>query len=134
MAGGKGNYLSGKLLDLIFGNTAYVVPTTIYIALYTAMPSGTGGGTEVTGGGYARVAVPNDVAHWPNQSGGVKVNGQDIDFGSASADWGTIVGAAAWDALTSGNELYWGPFISPVAVLNGNSFKVASGGATFTEA
>ena len=48
------DYLENKVLGHVFGGTAYTAPTTLYVALYTVAPSDTGGGTEVSGGGYAR--------------------------------------------------------------------------------
>ena len=56
------NYLEQKLLDHIYNEVAYSVPTTIYVALYTDDPTDADVGTEVTGGSYARVLV--------NESGG----------------------------------------------------------------
>ena len=51
---GFSDYLEDKVLDHVFGGNAYTAPTTLYVALYTVAPSDTGGGTEVSGGGYAR--------------------------------------------------------------------------------
>lgn len=133
MPGGKGNYLSNKILDYVLSGVSYTPPATVYIALYTATPSGSGGGTEVTGGSYARIAVTNNATNFPAASGQSKSNGTLIDFGTASADWGTIVAAAVYDASSSGNELYWGPFPTTRTVLNGDSFKIPIGGGVFTE-
>ena len=51
---GFSDYLEDKVLDHVFGGTAYTAPTTLYVALYTVAPTDTGGGTEVSGGAYAR--------------------------------------------------------------------------------
>ena len=51
---GFSDYLEDKVLDHVFGGTAYTAPTTHYVALYTVAPTDTGGGTEVSGGAYAR--------------------------------------------------------------------------------
>jgi len=48
------NYAEDKLRDHLLGITAYTMPTDVYLALYTAAPDETGGGTECTGGSYAR--------------------------------------------------------------------------------
>lgn len=133
MASGKGNYLSGKLLDYVLSVASFTPAATVYVALYTVMPSGSGGGTEVTGGSYARVAVTNNATNWPAQTAQTKNNGAVIDFGTATADWGTIVGAAIWDASSSGNLYYWGPLTVSRTVLNGDSFKIPVNGATITE-
>src|SRR5205085_11421592 len=105
------------LLDHVFGggaatSSAYTAPATLYVAVYTASPSDSGGGTELTIGtaGYARVAVTNNVANWANASGATatKVNANIITFPQATADWGTIVAFAVMDASTAGNFLWWG--------------------------
>ena len=51
---GFSDYLEDKVLDHVFGGTAYTAPATLYVALYTVAPDDTGGGTEVTGGSYVR--------------------------------------------------------------------------------
>ena len=51
---GFSDFLETKVLDHVFGGTAYTAPTTLYVALYTAAPTDSGGGTEVSGGAYAR--------------------------------------------------------------------------------
>jgi hypothetical protein len=133
MAGGKGNYLSNQMLDTVLGAVAYTAPATVYIALYTVAPTGAGGGTEVSGGSYARVAVTNNLTNFPSASAQSKSNGVLWNFGTATANWNTIVAAAVYDASTGGNELYWGPLATPRTVLSGDSFNIPIGGAVFTE-
>jgi hypothetical protein len=41
-------------------------PTALYVGLFTANPSDTGGGTEVTGNAYARVTVTSALTAWDN--------------------------------------------------------------------
>ncbi len=53
----------------------------------TALPLPSGGGVEVSGGSYARVAYTNDTANYPAPSGGVVQNANPIDWGTASANW-----------------------------------------------
>ena len=49
---GFSDYLENKVVGHVFGGAAYTAPATLYVALYTSAPSDTGGGTEVSGGGY----------------------------------------------------------------------------------
>ena len=133
MAGSKSNYLENKLLDHVLGNTAYSAPATIYVALYTVAPTDAGGGTEVSGGSYARVALANNTANWPNASGGLKSNGTVIEFATATANWGTIVAAALFDALTGGNILYWGTLVENKTVDSGGTFRFNIGDFDITE-
>ena len=47
------NFLETEILDHVFAGAAYSAPGTHYLALYTAAPGETGGGTEVTTSGTA---------------------------------------------------------------------------------
>ena len=55
----KSYYLDNASLSAALRNSAYTPPATVYIALYTAGPGPSGGGTEVdtSGTAYARTAV-----------------------------------------------------------------------------
>jgi hypothetical protein len=134
MAGGKSSYLANKVLDHILGNTAYTTPTTLYVALFTAMPTSTGGGTEVSGGSYARLSVTNNSTNWPAASSQTKRNGIALTFAAPTANWGTLVGAAIFDASTGGNMLYFGPFSVNRVVNNGDpAFSIPANAGQFTE-
>jgi len=134
MAGSKSDYLENELLDHVLGNSAYTAPATVYVALYTVAPSDAGGGTEVTGGSYARVAVTNNATNWPAASGGAKSNGTAITFPTATADWGTVVAMAILDAATAGNFLYWADLTASKTVNNGDTASFAVGELDVTEA
>ena len=56
------NYLENKVLLHVFGATAYTAPATLYVGLFTSNPGETGGGTEVSGGSYARQTAAFTVA------------------------------------------------------------------------
>lgn len=67
------------------------------VALYTVAPDEDGvGGTEVSGGGYARVSHST----WNAAAAGIKTNNGVIDFGDPTADWGTIVAVGLWSGAT----------------------------------
>ena len=91
MAGSFSDYLEAKVLDHVFGATAYTAPATIYYAAFTAAPSDSGGGTECTGGSYARKGMTNNATNFPNASGTSptsKTNGADVNFVQATAEIG----------------------------------------------
>ena len=115
------NFLEDELLDHVVGNSAYSAPGTLYFSLFTAAPSDAGGGTEVTGGSYARQAITNNLTQFPASSGGSKSNANAIDFGVASANWGTITHAAVLDV--SSNYLFWGALTASKTVGSGDGFK-----------
>jgi hypothetical protein len=108
MAGSKSDYLENKLLDLVLGAVAYAAPANIFVALFTAAPSDAGGGTECSGGAYARVQLANNATNWPAASAGVKANGVKVTFATQTSNIGTVVAVGLFDALSGGNLLYWG--------------------------
>lgn len=120
MAGNLSNYLEDKVLDHILGTTAYTMPTTVYVALYTAAPNDAGGGTEVSGGSYARQTAVFDAA-----SSGATQNTANIDFVSMPAC--TVVAIGIFDALTSGNLLVWGTLSTNKSLDAGDTLRIATG-------
>jgi hypothetical protein len=113
------DYLENKLVDQIFRGQAYTFPSTLYVGLLTATPSDVGGGTEVSGNAYARVAITNSLANWAGTQGaattlastgttGTTSNNTAVTFPTPTATWGTVVAFGIWDASTSGNLLFYG--------------------------
>lgn len=133
MAGSKADFLENELLDHVLGNAAYTAPTNVYIALYTAAPSDSGGGTEVSGGSYARLTVANNATNWPAASGGAKSNGTALTFTTATASWGTVVAFGIFDAATAGNLLYWATLTTNKVIDNGDTAEFAVGDLDVTE-
>jgi hypothetical protein len=137
------DFLENKLIDHVLRNTAYTVPTTIYVALYTAAPSDSGGGTEVTGGSYARVQVGPSTTAWTatqggtagasSGTGGQTANAADITFAAPSANWGTITHFGIHDALTTGNLLFHAALTASKVVNSGDAApKFLAGALTIT--
>lgn len=134
MAGSKADYLEDKILDHVLGGGDYTRPTDVFIALYTTAPGDAGGGVEVSGNGYGRVTVTNNLTNWPASSGGSKSNGASFDFATASGgNWGTIQAFAVLDAISAGNFLYWGTVTTPKDVNDGDTAKFPIGSITITE-
>lgn len=120
MAGNLSNYLENELLDHFLGTTAYTMPTTVYVALYTVAPDDTGGGTQVTGGSYAR-----QPATFAAASSGATSNSANIDFAGMPA--ATTVAIGVFDALTSGNLLLWGTLTTNKTTDAGDTLRIATG-------
>jgi len=120
------DFLENELLDHVLSAATFTAAATLYAALFTAAPSDAGGGTEVVGGTYARVSKTNNATNFPAASGGSKSNGTDIDFGTATADWGIVTHVAIIDAAAAGNFYFWGALNSSRDVKNGDSFKFAA--------
>jgi len=128
MAGSKSDYLELELLDHVLGKATYTAPTTLYLALFTVAPTDAGGGTECTGGSYARKSVTNNATNFPAASSGSKSNGVAFSFVQATASWGECVAFGIFDAATAGNLLYWGDLTANKTVNTGDvaTFEIES--------
>lgn len=138
------DYLENKLADHLFRTTTYSQPAALAVALFTAAPGETGGGTEVSGGSYARVSNNPANANWngthgnttgaSSGTGGQISNAGAITFPTPSANWGTISHFGVFDATTSGNLLIYGALTTAKTVNNGDpapSFQAAALTVTF---
>lgn len=103
----------------------------VYVGLLTAAPSDAGGGTEASGGSYARVAVAPADANWsaPDATGGVSANVSAVTFPAPTANWGTITHFGIYDRATSGNLLAWAALTTSKSVNNGDPAPQFSAGA-----
>jgi hypothetical protein len=122
--GSFSDFAEAAILNHAFGGATWTPPATLHIALFTANPSDSGGGTEVTGGSYARVAKTNNATNFPAASGtspATKSNGTAIDFPAATADWGTITGMAVYDAASGGNMIGWTALTVSKPILSGDT-------------
>lgn len=120
------NYLETKVLDHVFGGTAYTAPATLYIGLYTAAPSDTGGGTEVSGTGYVRQSSGFTT------SGATTSNTAAVEFPTAGSNWGTITHVGVFDASTAGNLLAYGALTTSKLVESGDVFRIPAGDLDIT--
>jgi len=114
------DYMENKIIEVMRATT--FTTAAAYVALYTVTPTDAGGGTEVTGGSYARQLAGLSVA-----SGGASSNAADITFPTATADWGTVVACALFDAATVGNMYMWSALDASKVVASGDTFKINAG-------
>lgn len=126
------DFLENELLDHILGGgggAAWTPPATVYIALFTVAPNDAGsGGTEVSGGSYARTAGTFATA----ASGGSKSNSAAVTFPTASGSWGTVVAFGVYDAASGGNLLMSNNLTASKAVASGDTAQFAIGTLTAT--
>ena len=113
---GFSDYAELKVLNLLFGQTAYSNPGTHYIALLTALPDDTAvdpTATEPTYTGYARLAMPNNYTTWGSiaAAAGQAKNAVAFTFGTCTVGSGTVVAFAICDALTLGTVIAWGSLV-----------------------
>ena len=112
------NFLETEILDHVFAGAAYTAPATLYLALYTAAPGETGGGTEVSGTGYARQTVAFTTA------GNTTSNNAAVEFPTAGASWGTVTHVGVFDALTAGNLMAYAALTTSKTIDSGDVFRV----------
>jgi hypothetical protein len=129
----KSDYLENEILDHVLGGSDYTRPATVYVAIYTATPNDAGGGTEASGGSYARAAVTNNATNWPAASGGAKSNGTAITFPTPTAGWGTVTSFGIFDASTGGNLLYYGNLSANKTIDISDTVSFAIGALDITE-
>jgi len=112
------NFLETEILDHVFGGAAYTAPTTLYLALFTATPGETGGGTEVSGNGYVRKAVAFTT------SGNTTSNTSAVEYPTATGNFGTVTSVGVFDASTSGNLMAYAALSSSKTIETGDVFRV----------
>jgi len=112
------DYLANALRDHVLRNTTYTSPTTVYVALFTTATTEAGGGTEVTGGSYARQAI----TFIAGATAGLAEQDGAISFTDMPAS--TVKAAAVMDALTGGNMLIHGRLPVEVNVAGGAPFSL----------
>ncbi len=140
LASALSNFWENELIDHLFRARSYTAPSAMYIALYTAAPGETGGGTEVSGGSYARVSVAPAYNAWEGTggettaadsagTGGGTQNVGAITFPAPTANWGSVTHFGALDASTSGNLYFYGALTTAKTVNNGDPAPSFAAGA-----
>ncbi len=132
MASGKSDYLENKILGYVYTGAAFVAPINVFIAVFTASPSDAGGGTEVTGGAYARLQRASTAANF-TLTGNTLTNAAVLAWADATAAWGTVVAVGIYDAAVGGNLLHWGDLTASKTIAAGDRFELAPGSLTITE-
>jgi hypothetical protein len=120
------DFLENELLDHVFRNAAFDSPSAVYLALYTVAPTDAGGGTEVSGSGYARQEITFGAAN-----GGAISNTSAVEFTASGGNFGTVVAVGVFDAATSGNLLAWDG-ITSAAVDDGDTIAFPIGDIDLT--
>jgi hypothetical protein len=99
-----------------------------HVGLFTAAPTDTTAGTEVSGGGYARqLAGLSAPSGSPSQS----ANASDILFPVTAAGY-TVVAIGLFTASTAGTLVAWAATGS-VVIAAGGQAKIAAGALTVQE-
>jgi hypothetical protein len=125
----KSAYLADKFLGKVLTDADFTV-SIVYVGLMV-------GGSEVSGGSYARMAL--DKTKWSaaadNPSGGGRVRHytEEVAYPVASADWGAVNQFFLVDADSEGNVLYGPANIkkldgadTTIVINSGGQFKFAA--------
>lgn len=130
----KSDYLENKVLDHCLGDGAYTMPSAVYLALCTVVPTDASTGSTITEAsytGYARKQI--NASDLSAASGGSKTNSSALEFAACTAGSSTVIGFAIVDASSAGNILYWGTVTSKVIDTSNTPATVAASGLVVTE-
>jgi len=122
------NFLETKVLDHVFGGTAYTAPGTLYLGLHTSNPAEDDSGTEVSTSGtaYARQTVAFTT------SGDTTSNTAAVEYPTATASYGTVSHVGVYDASTAGNLLAYGALTTSKAIATGDVLRIPAGDLDIT--
>lgn len=137
------DYLENKLIDQLFRGQSAPTTTTLYVGLLTAGPSDSGGGTEVSGNDYARVAVTSSLNNWAGTqsagststsagTGGQTSNNGNITFPTPTGTWGTVSHFGIYDASTGGNLLFYGSLTISKTINEADTVTFPAGSLSIT--
>jgi hypothetical protein len=140
VAGAFTDYWENKIVDHMLRGQTFTPPATLYIGLDTGACTEAGGGTEVTGGSYARVAVAASLAAWAGTqsagsttassgTSGTTSNNAAVTFPTPTANWGQVFSFRIWDAASSGNALLCQTLTLPKTINNGDAAPSFAAGA-----
>jgi hypothetical protein len=126
---GWSDAVENAILNCYLRGTNITAPANRFLAIYSSSPTDAGGGTELSGNGYARVDVTSSFGN-PAASGALS-NSVVIDFATASGNWAAGTAVGLFDASTNGNLLAW--TTHALDALTANQFhRIAIGDLDFT--
>lgn len=138
-----GDYGENQIIDTIFRGQATALGANVFVGLSTVACSDASVGTEVVGGGYARVSVARSLANWAGTqaaasttastgTGGQTSNNTTITFPTPAASWGTVVATFIADAAAGSNLLVCTNLTVSKAINSGDTVSFAPGQLTYT--
>lgn len=121
------DYAENEVLDWLLTDESVTRPDAWFVALYSVAPTDAGGGTELSGDGYARAAITFDA---PTSRATDNTNAPS--FTAVGDDWNEAVAFGIFDAGTGGNLLAWSPLTNNRTVLDGQTWQFDPGAITVT--
>ena len=117
------DYLATRLVSATVGDVPWITPNKVYLGLYTTDPTKNGySAGEVSSASYNRQEVNFTVP-----ANGVSDNANQIDFNTATSNWGDVGWVSIMDKETGGFMLYFKALENPKEILSGDQFKIDSG-------
>jgi len=124
-------YFANAIIDKMLRNQSFTPPTTLYLALFTAVTGleDDNPTAEVSGGSYARVTCALDAAATK-----LTANTSVLDTAIATADWGTIT---HWALVDHATNTTWGTNVHVLVyfeldeeklIETGDLLEIAAGG------
>lgn len=120
------NTFETRVLTWVFTTGSATRPTEWHVALYTVAPDDTGGGTEVSGGAYARQSATFTV------SGNTASNSGALEYPTATAPYGTVTAVGVFDAATGGNLIAYATLTTSKTIDTGDVLRLPAGDLDIT--
>ena len=117
------NYLADRLVKATVGTVAWTTPDKVYLGLYTTDPTKEATGVEVSEASYNRQEVT-----FTDPVDGVSTNAGQIDWNTATSNWGNIGWIGILDRPGAGAFLlYFTALDNAKEILSGDQFKIDAG-------
>lgn len=134
------DYLEWQLASHIFGSGTFTKPAVLGIALCSGFPSDAMTGATIpemaNAGAYARQTLNPSSVNWldPIGADGTCYNNVQIDFPTATANWGLVSGVAIVTSATygAGQMLVRGALTTPKVIDSGDALRIPVSGMAFT--
>lgn len=123
------DHAENLLLNWLMTDDSVTRPTAWYLALFTAAPSDSGGGTEVSGSGYSRQTIAFNTA---SGTGGTTSNSADVSFTASGGSFGTVSHVGIFDASSGGNLLWHGAMTASKTIADGDTLEFSTGNVDLT--
>lgn len=111
MSGSLSTWLETALLNLAFAGGTFVPPSTLWVALFSVVPTPDAPTNEITGGSYGRQPVMFNTA---SGSPPTMANTEALQWPTATTDWGVVAAGGVFDNPALGNFLGSAALVSAV--------------------
>ena len=122
------DYLADRLIQATVRNVAWTTPNKVYLALYTEDPTKAGfSSNEVDQASYNRQEVT-----FTAPVDGVSTNANQVDWNTATSNWGNVGWISIMDKASGGFMLYFTALDNAKTILSGDQFKIDAGKLNLT--